>query len=68
MSAGARPSRYGRKFDELADRWAAFEAEHDLVHPNRSDCGGVGGCSMMRHAHDLETQMNDALDEWRVRS
>lgn len=59
-------SRYGSQFDVFATRWAALENEHDLVHPNRSDCGGVGGCSMMRHANDLEKQMLDALDNWRA--
>jgi hypothetical protein len=61
------PSRYGAQFDALADRWAALEAEHDQVHPERSECGGVGACSMMYRAHELETEMTDALEEWRTR-
>jgi hypothetical protein len=61
-----RPSKYGREFDEYAERWANLEGEHDLIHPNRSDCGGVGGCSMMRAAHDLKTNMIDALEARRL--
>lgn len=58
-------SRYGQEFDELADRWAALEGEHDLEHPDRGQCGGVGACPMMRRAYDLRSEMTDALDEWR---
>lgn len=63
----ARTSRYGAGFDQIADRWAALEGEHDLAHPDRNDCGGVGGCPMMRRAHMLSEEMIDALDEWRTR-
>lgn len=59
-------SRYGPQFDQLADRWKALEYEHDQMHPDRGDCGGVGGCSMMFAAHDLETQMNDQMENWRL--
>jgi hypothetical protein len=62
----AHISRYGVVFDALADRWAALEAEHDLVHPDRDHCGGVGSCSMMLRAHQLETEMTDALERWRT--
>lgn len=62
----ARPSRYGRAFDELTDRWALLEREHDAVHPDRDECGGVGGCAMMRRCVDLEHQLVDALVDWRV--
>lgn len=58
-------SEYGRKFDQLANRWAAFEFEHDQVHPDRDQCGGVGGCPMMRQAHDLETKMMEEMETWR---
>jgi hypothetical protein len=62
-------SRYGAEFDRLADRWAALEHEHDAVHPDRNDCGGVGGCPMMMQAVTLEQQMvDDALYAWRVTS
>jgi hypothetical protein len=59
-------SRYGERFDLLADRWGTLEREHDEVHPDRNDCGGVGGCLMMRHATDLMQEMEDVLEEWRA--
>jgi hypothetical protein len=59
-------SRYGAPFDNLADRWRALEREHDEVHPDRDQCGGVGGCSLMARAHDLETLMIGELETWRV--
>jgi hypothetical protein len=58
-------SFYGDAFDALAGRWAVLENIHDTEHPNRDQCGGVGDCSMMMAAHKLETQMIDALVEWR---
>lgn len=60
-------SVYGTEFDRLAKTWATLEHEHDRQHPDRDRCGGVGGCSMMFAAHDLATQMIDALDAWRRR-
>lgn len=60
-------SMYGAKFDAIAARWSVIEREHDAQHPDRNDCGGVGGCTMMRAAVDLEHQMIDALAEWRNR-
>ncbi|MET0415987.1 MAG: hypothetical protein ABW022_08205 [Actinoplanes sp.] len=60
------PSVYGADFDVTALKWAYLEAEHDKIHPNRSDCGGVGGCTMMLAAHDLKTEMIDALEIWRL--
>jgi hypothetical protein len=62
-----KASRYGVRFDRLADRWAALEREHDLVQPDRDECGGVGRCEMMRRAHDLQTEMMDELEKWRIR-
>jgi len=59
-------TRYGFHFDDLADRWAVVEAEHDRIHPDRDACGGVGGCSMMAAAYDLRERMIDELNEWRV--
>lgn len=59
-------NRYGTEFDCLANRWAIIENEHDKIHPDRSKCGGVGGCSMMLAAHDLMSEMEDRLVEWRV--
>lgn len=58
-------SGYGAEFDRLAHRWAIIENEHDREHPDRNECGGVGGCTMMRVAHDLETRMMDVLETWR---
>jgi len=58
-------STYGFDFDRLAARWAHLENEHDRHHPDRSKCGGVGGCSMMFAAVGLEQEMISALSEWR---
>lgn len=58
----------GHGFNALLARWRTFENEHDLVHPDRGDCGGIGACSMMAHAHDLKVQMFDALEKWRTKS
>lgn len=60
-------TEYGSAFDQAASRWRMLENEHDRIHPNRGDCGGVGGCTMMRAAHDIEVEMMDALEEWRIR-
>jgi hypothetical protein len=56
---------YGVGFDNLAARWAWNENEHDRMHPDRGDCGGVGGCPMMRESVDLMQQMEDQLTKWR---
>lgn len=63
-----RPSLYGAQFDELAARWREAENEHDRYHPDRSRCGGVGSCPMMARAVDLEHEMVEALEAWRVGS
>lgn len=60
-------SVYGNAFDSAAHRWAIIEDQHDKQHPDRSKCGGVGGCSMMAAAVDLEHEMVDALVTWRLR-
>ncbi len=60
-------SVYGAEFDQLAERWRVVENEHDRHHPDRGRCGGVGGCSMMLAANQLESEMIDALGEWRKR-
>lgn len=60
-------SKFGRPFDSLAERWAVIEGEHDRIHPDRSRCGGVGGCTMMAAAYDLRAQMIEALEDWRTR-
>jgi hypothetical protein len=56
---------YGSQFDRLAERWSVLENEHDKQHPDRSECGGIGACSMMYAAHMIETEMMDALVVWR---
>ena len=58
-------SQYGAEFDRLAARWAVIEDEHDKQHPDRSECGGVGGCSMLAAGCDLKHEMIDAFDRWR---
>lgn len=58
-------STYGAEFDRLAEVWSVLESEHDRHHPDRNECGGVGGCTMMRAAVDLEHDMIDALEAWR---
>lgn len=62
-----QPSRYGAKFDEWADEWAGLENDHDRMHPDRSACGGVGRCPMMREAVDIEHRLMDLLGQWRRR-
>lgn len=64
---GRSMSEYGSAFDRAASRWAVLENEHDKQHPDRSECGGVGGCSMMFAAVDLESAMLEALADWRER-
>jgi hypothetical protein len=59
-------SIYGQGFDNLAERWKHNENEHDRMHPDRGQCGGVGGCPMMREAVDLEHRMVEQLEEWRT--
>lgn len=55
------PSRYGAGFDRKVRQWSVLENEHDRYHPDREDCGGVGGCSMMFAAGRLEQEMIEAL-------
>lgn len=59
-------SEYGKAFDRIAKTWATVEDGHDKIHPDRGDCGGVGGCMMMMAAVDLERDMMSALDKWRT--
>jgi dihydroxyacid dehydratase/phosphogluconate dehydratase len=61
-------SAYGATFDRLAETWRVIENEHDKEHPDRSRCGGVGACSMMFTANRLESEMVDALNDWRGRN
>lgn len=57
--------RYGAIFERMTERWAVIENEHDKIHPDRNDCGGVGGCTMMRAARDLMNDMESELIIWR---
>ena len=59
-------SRYGKVFDQQADEWARLEGEHDRMHPDRDQCGGVGACPMMAAAVDLERNLVDSLGHWRA--
>jgi dihydroxyacid dehydratase/phosphogluconate dehydratase len=59
---------YGEEFDDLAHKWAVIENQHDKLHPDRDQCGGVGDCSMMFTANVLESEMTEALHEWRKRA
>lgn len=61
-------SVYGKAFDEWAGEYARLENDHDRMHPDRSDCGGVGGCPMMREAVDIEHKLINLLDVWRKRN
>jgi hypothetical protein len=63
---GAVTSRYGKSFDQQADEWARLETEHDRMHPDRGQCGGVGGCPMMCAAVEIEHTMIELLDQWRM--
>jgi hypothetical protein len=58
-------SEYGNAFDRIAARWAVIENEHDKQHPDRGECGGIGHCSMMCAAVDLESTLIDTLRAWR---
>jgi hypothetical protein len=60
-----RASKYGRRFDQLAEQWRVIENAHDREHPDRDECGGVGGCSMMFTAVRIEQEMIEALEDWR---
>jgi hypothetical protein len=35
---------------------------HDAVHLDRNDCGGVGGCALMRAEVDAERTLLEALE------
>ena len=58
-------SRYGGDFDEWAAEWARLENDHDRMHPDRDQCGGVGSCPMMREAVDIEQRLIGQLGSWR---
>lgn len=59
-------SAYGAEFDRLAETWAVVEGEHDKLHPERGECGGIGGCTMMLAAHRLSEAMLGELEDWRL--
>ncbi len=58
-------SRYGSQFDDWANEWARLENDHDKMHPDRSMCGGLGGCPMMRESYDIEQRLIELLGNWR---
>ena len=58
-------SEYGPEFDRLVAKWHVLEDLHDEVQPDRDQCGGVGGCSMMFTATRLEQDMIESLNAWR---
>ena len=58
-------SEYGDEFDRLAVKWRVIENVHDEIHPDRDQCGGVGGCSMMFAAIGIGHDMISALEVWR---
>lgn len=66
MPPPATSSRYGKRFDERADEWACLENDHDKMHPGRDQCGGVGGCPMMREAVGIEQSLIELLESWRA--
>jgi len=35
---------------------------HDVVHPDRDVCGGVGGCVLMMAEHKASEKVRDFLD------
>ena len=35
---------------------------HDSVHPDRGDCGGVGGCALMMTEYETEQAVIDQLE------
>lgn len=59
-------SAYGAEFDRLVERWRTIEDVHDEQHPDRGECGGVGACSMMYAANDLQRKMMEQLEAWRA--
>jgi hypothetical protein len=65
MTGPGSGSSYGAEFDRLVSSWQVLEDEHDPIHPDRDQCGGVGGCSMMFAAVQLEARMIDQLTQWR---
>jgi len=65
VAGGGAVSEYGAQFDRLAAEWRTIENRHDEHHPDRNQCGGVGGCSMMYAAVTIEHEMIEELERWR---
>jgi ferredoxin len=61
-------SEYGDEFDRRVETWRVIEAEHDKEHPDRSECDGVGSCSMLAAGFRLRQEMIEALERWRTGS
>lgn len=57
--------QFGKKFDDLVRAWATLEDQHDRIHPDRNECGGVGGCAMMFAAVGLQNEIVQEMHEWR---
>jgi hypothetical protein len=36
---------------------------HDTVHPDRSDCGGLAGCALLRAEYDTRQELTDTLTD-----
>lgn len=47
----------------LLGDWTNTVRAHDLIHPDRFECGGVGGCLLMRTEHDARVAVTDAIEE-----
>lgn len=50
---------------ELVHEWQALEDAHDLVHPDRGECGGVARCRAMNRANDLKQAIIEQLHQQR---
>jgi hypothetical protein len=48
--------------DEL-NQYLTLLRAHDSVHPGRNDCGGVGGCLLLRAEVDQENEITDLLTQ-----
>lgn len=50
---------YEHELNTLLDLYRA----HDTVHPDKDECGGVGGCLMMRTEVVQQHQLEDYLHQ-----
>lgn len=56
------PDQIAERLTDSIRQRADVVRGHDAVHRNRSDCGGIGACALMRAEHDAETEVNEWLD------